>query len=169
VKRSRLTWAPLSYRFAGLSGSARRGFRSAWRDRPANRRRRRRRRQFSVFRVGGGGKLRPRARIRIRNIFENMMDGVLVANPLTGRFRVANQTICQMLGYSESEMLGFSLEDIHPAESLRFVLDQFRKATEGNVSSVIDIPLRHKDGTVFFVGWRGYPGIHLGEYDAHQR
>ena len=66
-------------------------------------------------------------------VFDNAPDGMLLADAETRRFRIANNSICQMLGYSRQEIVGLGVEDIHPAEDLPHVVGQFEKQARGEI------------------------------------
>ena len=56
---------------------------------------------------------------RFRAIFEGAPHGILVADPQTRRFAYANPAICRMLRYTEPELLGLGVHDIHPPEHVQ--------------------------------------------------
>jgi len=58
--------------------------------------------------------------------------------------------ICQMLGYSLEEIQNLGVVDIHPKEDLPYVIKQFEKQTEGESALAKDIPVKRKDGSVFY-------------------
>ena len=66
-----------------------------------------------------------RSEATFRAVFEGSRDGLLAADVQTRRFALANDAICQMLGYTHAEMLALGVENIHPAESLPHVAEQF--------------------------------------------
>ena len=94
---------------------------------------------------------------RIRNertlqaVFQSASDGILVAEAQSGRFRLGNNAICRMLGYSEEELLELSVADIHPAEALELVRALFEKQARDQIALAEDIPMKRKDGTLFHV------------------
>jgi PAS domain S-box-containing protein len=87
---------------------------------------------------------------RFRTLFEEASDGILIADPDTRRFSMCNNAITKMLGYSREELLGMSVDDIHPKESLPHVLEQFRRQSTGEIRLAENLPTRRKDGSVFF-------------------
>jgi PAS domain S-box-containing protein len=87
---------------------------------------------------------------RFHSVFDNVQDGLLVADMETRRFVMANAGIQKQLGYTETELLSMSVDDIHPAADLPEVIGQFGKMTEGEIDQSSDIPVLSKDGTVFF-------------------
>lgn len=90
------------------------------------------------------------AELKLRTIFDYASDGILLAHRSNRKFSTANKKICRMLGYSEEELLELSVYDIHPKESLSYVLDQFEKQIKEEILIAKDIPVLRKDGTVFF-------------------
>lgn len=88
---------------------------------------------------------------KLRAVFENAIDGFLVANTKSLQFYAANRAICEMLGYETGEILQLSVLDIHPQEALPYVIEQFDRQARGEIDVARDIPVRRKDGSVFFV------------------
>jgi PAS domain S-box-containing protein len=92
-----------------------------------------------------------------RLLFEHIADGVLVADAATGRFVTANPMICQMLGWSAHELLSLGVEDIHPPADLPGVLEQFGQLVRQEINLAPDIPVRRKDGSVFYADTTACP------------
>jgi formate hydrogenlyase transcriptional activator len=93
----------------------------------------------------------------LKTIFKNIVDGMLVADVKTGRFVMANDALCRMLGCSAEEILHLSVADIHPTESLDHVRLQFDKQARGELSLAPDIPVKRRDGSVFFADVNAAP------------
>ena len=87
---------------------------------------------------------------KFRTIFENARDGILVAEPDTKKIRMHNRAISQMLGYSAEELAGLSIMDIHPEKELPHVLQQFERQSMGEITLAKDIPVKRKDGSIFY-------------------
>ena len=51
-------------------------------------------------------------RDRFRNILDQAGEAIYIADPLTWQFLDCNDTACEMLGYSKSEILGLKINDI---------------------------------------------------------
>ncbi|MDY0269195.1 diguanylate cyclase domain-containing protein [Trichloromonas sp.] len=92
---------------------------------------------------------------RYRTLFECNADGLLIADMASRRVRFVNPMICTMLGYAEDELLGMTLEEIHPESSLPEVIAEFEKVVAAELYHFRDIPCRRKDGTVFFADING--------------
>lgn len=99
---------------------------------------------------------------KFRAILDSAVDGILVADGLTHRFVTANRAICAMLGYPEEELFGLGLEDIHPADALPYVKEQFERQLSGNIRVAQDLPVRRKDGSVFFADVSSSPMVLAG-------
>lgn len=87
---------------------------------------------------------------RVHAIFENSVDGLLVASIETRAYHDANPAMCRMLGYSLEEILNLQVESIHPAEALPHVLEQFEKMVKGETCVADEVPVLRKDGSVFY-------------------
>jgi diguanylate cyclase (GGDEF)-like protein/PAS domain S-box-containing protein len=87
---------------------------------------------------------------RYRSLFENTAVGIAIAEIETRRFLHANQTFCRMLGYSHEEITAMGVENIHPAESLEYVLGEFRAQARGEKVLAVDIPCLRRDGTILY-------------------
>ena len=86
-----------------------------------------------------------------KSIFDNALDGIILADVETMKFLMGNRTLCSMLGYSEDELLKLSVPDIHPEKDLPYVMEQLEKQTR-NISAIAkNIPVQRKDGTVLYV------------------
>jgi PAS domain S-box-containing protein len=90
--------------------------------------------------------------VQIDRIFNIIKDGILAADIATKKFVACNEAICRMLGYEREELLTLGVRDIHPQERLQAVLQEFDERLIENRPSDIaaDIPVRRKDGTVFY-------------------
>jgi formate hydrogenlyase transcriptional activator len=93
----------------------------------------------------------------LKTVFEGAIDGILLADVKTGRFVIANGAMCRMLGCSAEEIKCLSIADIHPAGSLDHVRLQFEKQVRGEISLALDIPVKRRDGSVFFADVNSAP------------
>ncbi|MEW5900925.1 MAG: PAS domain S-box protein, partial [Acidobacteriota bacterium] len=87
---------------------------------------------------------------RFRTILDSVVDGILVADIETKKFYTGNKAICQMLGYSLEEIKNLGVPDIHPEKDLPYVLKQFEKQSREGSSLARHIPLKRRDGSVFY-------------------
>jgi two-component system, cell cycle sensor histidine kinase and response regulator CckA len=103
---------------------------------------------------------------RFRALFEQAIDGMLLADLETRRFILANRQIQKLLGYSEDELLQLTVSDIHPADDLPRIRDLFEKmARHETMTASSPVPMRRKDGTVFFADISATP-IRLQQRDC---
>ncbi|MCX6158150.1 MAG: PAS domain-containing sensor histidine kinase [Ignavibacteriae bacterium] len=93
---------------------------------------------------------------RYRMIFEGTPHGILIAEVESAKFRYANQSICNMLGYDKSEILNLGLTDIHPPDSIEKVINHFSSMASGTSKSAYEIPFVKKDGSVIFADIASY-------------
>ena len=87
---------------------------------------------------------------RFRTIFGEAVDGMILADANTKSFLMCNRSACRMLGYEEEELLRLSVADIHPAQDLPKVLETFELQAQGKLAAVPTLPVKRKDGSVFF-------------------
>jgi len=85
---------------------------------------------------------------RYRAIFDGAAEGILVMDVETKRFTYANPASCRMLGYSEEELRGIEIADIHPQEVSDHVFSEFKAQEPGEMSLARDVPFLRKDLTV---------------------
>lgn len=93
----------------------------------------------------------------LRAVFDSAQDGILLAEAETRRFRMANESICRMLGYSHDELLQLSVEDIHPKKDLPEVFRQIERQLRREISLAHNLPVKRKDGTIFYADINSTP------------
>ncbi|MCX5827175.1 MAG: PAS domain S-box protein [Deltaproteobacteria bacterium] len=93
--------------------------------------------------------------VRYRSLFENAVEGIVVAEVETRRFLRANPAFCRMMGYSPEEISAMGAENIHPAESLEYVLGEFHTLACGKKVLAVDIPCLRRDGTIMYADIAG--------------
>jgi PAS domain S-box-containing protein len=87
---------------------------------------------------------------KFKTIFDSALDGILIADIETRKFYLANDMICQMLGYGKEELVQLGVRDIHPEADLPYVEEQFDKLARREITLTLDIPVKRKDGRVFY-------------------
>ncbi|GIL19644.1 MAG: PAS domain-containing sensor histidine kinase [Candidatus Jettenia sp.] len=87
---------------------------------------------------------------KFRAIFDNATDGILLADIETRQFFLGNKAICHILGYSHDEIRDLKVIDIHPGKDLPSVIEKFEKQIKGEIVLAEDIPVKRKDGSVFY-------------------
>ncbi|MBN1547808.1 MAG: PAS domain S-box protein [Syntrophaceae bacterium] len=88
--------------------------------------------------------------LKLRTIYNSTAEGILVAQIQGDKFIQANKAICEMLGYTEEELLKLGVADIHPKKSLPHVINEFYKLVRREMMIAHDIPLMRKDKTVSY-------------------
>jgi diguanylate cyclase (GGDEF)-like protein/PAS domain S-box-containing protein len=81
----------------------------------------------------------------LEEILPTMPDGFFMAD-LGGRIVRVNEKLCIMLGYSETDLLGMSIEDIEQKETILDVQRHMKKIQENGYDR-FDTVLRRKDGS----------------------
>jgi PAS domain S-box-containing protein len=94
---------------------------------------------------------------RFKAIFDHSNDGILLADMETKRFFIGNETICKMLGCSPDEIKDLGVMDIHPAEDIPYVIDQFEKQARKEIAIAKDLPVKRKDGSIFYADVNAFP------------
>jgi PAS domain S-box-containing protein len=85
---------------------------------------------------------------RFRTIFDRAVDGILLMDHDTRRFYMANNAICQMLGYSLEELTNIGPADVIPKEDLPRVMKEIEQVFREEISGGTSIPVKRKDGSV---------------------
>lgn len=84
---------------------------------------------------------------KFRAIFDGASDGILVADIESKKIVLANFRICQMLGYTQEEIMELGVQDIHPHIPPDQSQQAFEQAARGIALPLLDFELRRKDGT----------------------
>ncbi len=87
---------------------------------------------------------------KFRSLFDNASDGILLADVTTKKYYMANKKMYNMLGYSLEEILNLPVIDLHPEMDIPWIMELFEKQAKGKNSLVENIPVKRKDGTVFY-------------------
>lgn len=88
--------------------------------------------------------------LRFREVFNAAQDGMLVTDPETHRFVLANSATLKQIGYTEKELLDLSISDIICPADLPLMLRQYDTYLHGETILSSDISILRKDGTIFF-------------------
>ena len=83
---------------------------------------------------------------RFRAVFDIAPVGIAIADG-EGRFLEANPAACRIFGCSREELVGLTVDDRHPAESLPAIRQLFLAMARGELVSVEQIPFTRPDGT----------------------
>jgi PAS domain S-box-containing protein len=90
------------------------------------------------------------AELKFRTIFDKASDGILLAENGRSTFYIANNKICEMLGYAQEEIIKIGLSEIHLEKDLPYVIEQFERLRRNEISLAADIPVLRKDGSIFY-------------------
>ena len=92
---------------------------------------------------------------RFRTIFESSVEGIIVSDCDTKKLKYVNDSICNMLGYTQKELEQMEIKDIHPKEVLGLVISEFESHTKEEKTYSPNIPCLKKDGTVIYADIKG--------------
>ncbi len=87
---------------------------------------------------------------RYRLLFQSAAEGIIVVDIEKKEVKFANNAACEMFGYTEEEITGLSVKDMHPPESLAYVISEFKSQAQEGKGVAMDIPCLRKDGAVFY-------------------
>lgn len=99
------------------------------------------------------------AEAQLQAIYNGLVDGMLVISISRKQFVRVNAAICEMLGYSERELLNLHADDIHPEAEFPRIFETFNAHIEldpeqdDQPQSMVaeNVPMLRKDGSVFYV------------------
>ena len=100
---------------------------------------------------------------RFRAMFEKAADAILLADINNNKFLMGNEMASKMLGYSLDEIRQLGVMDIHPPEALPHVQEQFERQVKQEIAVAQDLPVKRKDGSVFYADVNAFPVIFEGE------
>jgi len=87
---------------------------------------------------------------RYRTLFQSAAEGIIVADIETKKFKYVNPAICEMLGYTEEELIRLGVRDIHPEEDLQHIIFEFEAQAQREKTLSSSIPCLRKDGTIIY-------------------
>ena len=94
---------------------------------------------------------------KFKTIFENAVDGILIADMQSKKFIMVNKTFCRMLGYTAEKIKELGVMDIHPKKDFPYVLMQFKKQSKKEITLAKNIPIKRKNGSVFYTDVNSIP------------
>jgi len=97
--------------------------------------------------------------VRYRTLFDRTAEGILVADVRTRKFLYANPAICNMLGYSEEELLSMEVADIRPEGSLTHVFAGVDAQDLGEWTLATESLCLRKDGTPIYADVNTAPAV----------
>jgi|GEM_PF-2608209 len=87
---------------------------------------------------------------RLETILDTVVDGILIVDVQTWKIVQGNHAILNMLGYGPDEFLTLCTDDLHPVDTLTETRRLFQNVASGEPGSGKDIPMKRRDGSVFF-------------------
>lgn len=91
----------------------------------------------------------------LRALFDNAIDGIVLADIETKKLSLMNRAMLSMLGYEDNQEVDLSVSDIHPADRLPYVISQFNRLGEGSLKLARNIPVKRRDGSIIYVDISG--------------
>jgi PAS domain S-box-containing protein len=86
---------------------------------------------------------------KFRDLIEQAKDGIFILAP-DGRFTMTNSSLCEMLGYTQAELLQINIIDTYPPE-LKETGKQRLAALRAGKTLHFERLMRRKDGSVFCI------------------
>jgi len=108
-------------------------------------------------------KIKGYAEERFKVVFDNANDGMVLVNNITRKFLLVNNAFLRMLGYRLEETKNMTIADIHPKKELPYVLEKFEKQVKGEITLAEAIPVKRKDGSIFYADITASPVKISGE------
>ncbi|MDD5063640.1 MAG: PAS domain S-box protein [Phycisphaerae bacterium] len=94
---------------------------------------------------------------RFKAIVDNAPDGILLVNVESKKFYLGNKAMCRTLGYEPEEIKKLAVPNIHPKEHLSYVIEQFEKQARKEITVAEDIPVKKRDGSIFYADISSFP------------
>lgn len=93
--------------------------------------------------------------LKYRTIFEGSTLGIIISDFKSKRFIDANESICQMFGYSKKELLDLSVKHLHPEEVMNQVTKDIKRQAQNKKTISYSIPCLKKDSSIFYADIAG--------------
>jgi len=94
---------------------------------------------------------------KFRVIFEDSKDGIIQVDVESRKFHLANKTFCDMVQYTLDEIRQLGIMDIHPDEDVPWIIEEFDRRARQETEKKLDIPVRRKDGSIFWADIKSSP------------
>jgi two-component system NtrC family sensor kinase len=94
---------------------------------------------------------------KFRVIFESSKDGIVLVDVDSKKFLMANNTFCDMVQYTLDEIRQLGILDVHPEEDVPWIIVEFDRRARHESLMEIDIPVKRKDGSIFWVEIKSSP------------
>ncbi len=93
---------------------------------------------------------------KFRDLFENSQDGIAISEISSRKIVDSNHKFSRMLGYNPEEIKNLGVQDIHPKDSLAHAIEIFEKMVRHETSLAENVPVKRKDGTIFYADISAY-------------
>ena len=85
-----------------------------------------------------------------KTIFAHATEGILLEDANAKKFYMGNNDAYQMLGYTNDELKDIGLLDIYPQKDMPYIVEQFQRQSKKEIETAHDIPIKRKDGSIFY-------------------
>ncbi len=102
------------------------------------------------------------SKTKYKALFESNPDGIITVDITTKKFTYVNPSVCSMLGYTQEELVGMGVMDIHPKDDLEHVISEFEAQGRGDKTLANGIPCLKKDGTIIYADVASAPYYRKG-------
>ncbi len=85
---------------------------------------------------------------RFESVFENVNDGIMVADWTNKSFYMLNNKMCDLLGYSKNELLNLWIDDILPKEYYKESIEKLQKQYAGKTIIAEELPFLTKNNEI---------------------
>ncbi len=92
-----------------------------------------------------------------RAIFADVAEGILLADVEKKKFITGNKAICRMLRVDPEQITSLKVTDIYPQEDADYIKEQFERQANGDLTLAKDVPVRRKDGGIFYADINSVP------------
>ncbi len=89
-------------------------------------------------------------RDELQAIYDQIMDGIIIADAERLNPVRVNPAFCRMLGYSEEEAYALLPDRVHPPEVLPTVREHFEAVKKGAVARIDNLPFLCRDGSIVY-------------------
>ena len=90
-------------------------------------------------------------------IFKDSKDGIVLVDMDSRKIRMGNDTFCDMVQYTHDEISQLGIMDVHPKEDAPWIIEEFDRRARHEPEKKIDIPVKRKDGSIFWVDIKSSP------------
>jgi PAS domain S-box-containing protein len=94
---------------------------------------------------------------KFRAIFEDSKDGIILVDEDSRKFHTCNKAFCDMVQYTVDEVRQLGVMDVHPEEDVPWIIEEFDRRARSETEKEIDIPVKRKDGSVFWAAVKSSP------------